>query len=104
MAKTWRNSLSTHPAAELFPRMSPEELRALGEDIVKNDLTNPIVLWRADPKAQVQLLDSRNRLDALEMVAGPVVVGPPRVMAGDDFSACDKAIVLDKSVDPFAYV
>jgi hypothetical protein len=50
--KSWRDVLKVHPAAELFPPMSPDELRALGEDIVKHELANPIVLWRADPGAR----------------------------------------------------
>jgi hypothetical protein len=43
----WRSILPIHPAAELFPPMSADELKALGEDIIKNGLTSPIVLWRA---------------------------------------------------------
>jgi hypothetical protein len=31
----WRNVLPIHPTTELFPRMTPDELRALGEDIKK---------------------------------------------------------------------
>jgi hypothetical protein len=101
----WRDVLPVHPAAELFPPMSPDDLRTLGEDIIKNGLTSPIALWRADPKAPEQLLDGRNRLDAIEMMTGcQVIVGPPSLMAGEDFVACDKVIVLDKSVDPYAYV
>jgi hypothetical protein len=30
----WRDTLPIHPAAELFPRMSPDELQALGDDVV----------------------------------------------------------------------
>ena len=104
-AKSWRDVLPVHPAAELFPLMSPDELRTLGEDIIKSGLTSPIALWRADPKAPEQLLDGRNRLDAIEMTTGcQVIVGAPSLMAGEDFLACDKVIVLDKSVDPYSYV
>jgi hypothetical protein len=104
-AKSWRDVLPIHPAAELFPMMSGDELHTLGEDIFKNGLTSPIALWRADPKAPGQLLDGRNRLDAIELVTGkPVEIGAPSVMAGEDFLACDKVIVLDKSIDPYAYV
>jgi hypothetical protein len=84
--------------------MSPAELRELGEDIVKNGLTSAIVLWRADPKGQAQLLDGRNRLDAIEMVIGsPAAVGAPSIMAGERFLACNKVIVLDRSTDPHIY-
>jgi len=33
--RSWRDVLSVHPAAELFPQMSADELRELGEDIKK---------------------------------------------------------------------
>jgi hypothetical protein len=101
---SWRDALSIHPACDLFPTLPPDELRALGEDIVKNGLTSPIVLWRADPKGQAQLLDGRNRLDGIEIATGPAIVGAPSITAGEDFLACNKVIVLDKSVDPYAYV
>src|SRR5262249_40897424 len=102
---SWRSVLSIHPAAELFPLMPSDELRALGADIIKNGLTSPIALWRADPKSSLYLLDGRNRLDAIEMATGkPVEVGAPSIMAGE-FLATDKVIVLDgRSVDPYAYV
>jgi hypothetical protein len=101
---SWREVLPIHPAAELFPCMSPDELRALGEDIIKNGLTSQIVLW-SDGKSPTRLLDGRNRLDAIELAtSSPAMVGPPSVMAGKDFLACNKVIVLDKSVDPVVYV
>jgi hypothetical protein len=59
---SWRDILPIHPAGDLFPPMSLDELRALGADIVKRGLTAPIALWRAHPKMQAQLLDGRNRL------------------------------------------
>jgi hypothetical protein len=102
---SWRSVLPVHPAAELFPLMSLDELRELGVDIVKkNGLAAPIALWRRNPNEPLQLLDGRNRLDAIELVTGRTVeVGAPSLMAGD-FLATDKVIVLDKSVEPFAYV
>jgi hypothetical protein len=104
-SKSWRDVLPVHPAAELFPLMSESELKELGEDIKKNGLTSPIVLWQADPKEREQLLDGRNRLDAIESVTGkPVEIGAPSLMAGDDFLALNRVITLDKSVEPYAYV
>jgi hypothetical protein len=103
--KSWRDVLPIHPAAELFPPMSSDELRELGADIVKkNGLVAPIALWRRNPNEPLQLLDGRNRLDAIELVTGRTVeVGAPSLMAGD-FLATDKVLMLDKSVEPFAYV
>jgi hypothetical protein len=96
-----------HPAAE-FPRGTPEELRALGEDIIeRNELTSPIVLWKPDEKTPAVLLDGCNRLDALEVTTGfRVEIGVENgqwfIDAGSWIS--DKVIVLDGSVDPYAYV
>jgi hypothetical protein len=102
--KSWRDVLPIHPAAELFPLMSPAELRKLGEDIKKNGLTSPIVLW-SDRKSPAVLLDGRNRLDAIEMATGsPAIIGAPSIMAGKDFLARDRVITLDQSADPLAYV
>ena len=97
--KSWRDVLPIHPAADLFPLMAPDELKALGEDIVKNGLTSAIVLWRATPKGRLQLLDGRNQLDAIE-----IATGKPAFGAGINFFACDLFTVMRKSVDPVAYV
>src|SRR5262245_47422275 len=102
-AQSWRDTLSIHPAAELFPRMSEAELAALGKDIRKHGLTSSIAVW-SDGKSPEQLLDGRSRLDAIEIEIGPAIVGPPSVMAGKDFLAVNKVIVLDRSVDPYAFV
>jgi hypothetical protein len=85
MKQSWRDSLKIHPAADLFPLMGPDELKEIGKDIEKNGLKrhiSQIVLWckgecpshrgRLDPRRvkweDVELLDGRNRLDALEAV------------------------------------
>ena len=49
------------PAATLFPMMHGEELGLLVEDIAKNGLREPIVLY------QGLILDGRNRLQACEL-------------------------------------
>ena len=103
-SKSWRAVLPIYPAAELFPRMTPEELRALGKDIIRNGLTSDIVLWRATPKSPLQLLDGISRLDAIELATGnPVVIGAPSLKRRD-FLACEKVVVLDGKVDPYTYV
>jgi transposase len=100
---SWRSILPIHPAAELFPPMSPDELAALGKDIRKHGLTLPIFLW-SDGKSPLQLLEGRSRLDAIEIEIGPAIVSPPSVMAGKDFIAVKKVTVLPPSVDPYAFV
>jgi hypothetical protein len=65
---SWRDHLKIHPAAELFPRMSEDELRTLAADIKRNGLQTPITVMvdRAGNNGEwcYQLLDGRNRLDA----------------------------------------
>jgi hypothetical protein len=72
--RSWRDVLPIHPAADLFPMMSRDELLELGEDIKKHGLTSPIVLWSPDDKRHATfLLDGRNRLDAMEAAGIKVV-------------------------------
>src|SRR5262249_24820544 len=86
-------------------RRGAEELGAPGGDINNTGLTSRIVLWQPDSKSPARLLDGISRLDAIEIATGnPVIVGAPSIMAGQHFLACDKVIVLDKSVDPYASV
>ena len=77
--KSWRDVLPVHPACAAGRRMSEPELRALGEGIKANGMRHPIELWEGarnddSPLRGVQLIDGQNRLDALELVAGPVTV------------------------------
>jgi hypothetical protein len=66
---SWRDVLPIHPAAKLFPRMTPAELRELGEDIKTNGLQFPITVMteKCGDEWIYQLLDGRNRLDAIEL-------------------------------------
>src|SRR5262245_48310060 len=70
---SWRDTLPIHPAAELFPLMGDDEVAALGADIRKNGLREPVTVVRqyrrgGDGKREydLALLDGRNRLDAME--------------------------------------
>jgi hypothetical protein len=67
---SWRDTFQVHAACEMFPPMSPDELCALGKDIKKNGLVSPIAITtRKVAKGwDYQLLDGRNRLDAMELV------------------------------------
>src|SRR4051794_24871647 len=67
--KSWRAVLKIHPAADLFPSMSKEDLITLGEDIKTNGMLVPIVMF------ENTLHDGRNRLDAMEMVGLDVICG-----------------------------
>ena len=88
----WRDTLRVHPACELFPLMSKDELRELGKDIKKNGLKNRIILWAADPNAEKLLLDGRNRCDAMELVGLDPLSCPQETLYGNE------------GVDPCQYV
>lgn len=81
VAGSWRDLVTVHPAADLFPMMSDVELLELGNDIKVNGLRNPLVLWTPESSEEVFrrrrrdrypkkvfLLDGRNRLAAMEAV------------------------------------
>jgi hypothetical protein len=128
---SWRDVLPIHPAAEMFPLMAPDELAVLGADIKTNGLISPIVLWLASKEAQAQLLDGRNRFDALEVALGrPVRVTSHTfrgrttwsldaddngdsvpvidLLGNEGFPAGTQAesvfVVLGPDTDPYAYV
>jgi ParB-like chromosome segregation protein Spo0J len=63
----WRDIYKVHPAADVFPMMSDEELDKLGEDIKKHGLQQAIVFSGHDgDREHPLLLDGRNRLEAAE--------------------------------------
>jgi hypothetical protein len=85
---SWRDVLSVHPAADLFPLLGDAELVALGEDIKRNGLTSPIAI-KVENDDEPILLDGRNRLDAMERVGLRVGIvmtqtGPWRLIALED--------------------
>jgi hypothetical protein len=58
---SWRDKFKIHPAADVFPMISDEELLKLGEDIKANGLKTCITVNKDGV-----LLDGRNRLEAME--------------------------------------
>ena len=50
---SWRDRLKIHPAAELFPLMSADELRELGEDIKKNGLRDRVAVIRMATRCDI---------------------------------------------------
>jgi hypothetical protein len=97
----WRDALTIHPAAEMFPRMGADELAELGKDIATNGLQTAIVLFRENGKDQ--LLDGISRLDAIE------AQGIDLVLTNGAF---DRTLGLGRdnrtrviiNVDPYAFV
>lgn len=51
-----------HPAADIFPMMSEDELQELASDIAANGLVHPIIV-----DDQKQVIDGRNRLAACKI-------------------------------------
>jgi hypothetical protein len=92
ISKSWRDTTKIHPAANLFPMMSDEEIDALAADIKKADgLTSPIVFWN-DEQNNEWLLDGRNRIEAAER-------------AGYEIKGHEKYDLFDRAGDdPYAYV
>ena len=70
----WRAYLRVHPAADAYPELPREELITIGNDIRKRGLQREIVVWRKEsPRKEryhdeFQLIDGRNRLNAMEAV------------------------------------
>jgi hypothetical protein len=69
---TWRERIAVHPAADLFPMMSGDDLRDFAKDIAENGVRQGVVFWTPtrlpgrDAKEKY-LVDGRNRLAALEL-------------------------------------
>jgi hypothetical protein len=107
--KSWRDVFGVHPVADLFPLMkeeSPDELRALSEDIKVNGLQNRIVIWEPPGNEKCELFDGRNRLDALEL-AGLLIVDEDTVwLRRPDGTKCQMpAKYIDAEIceaDPYA--
>ena len=88
----WRDHINVHAAADLFPMMSESELQELGQDIRAHGLKSHLKLYKGE------LLDGRNRLEAMEL-AGVAIDWKDDVAAlGCPFDH------LDEKVDPYEYV
>jgi hypothetical protein len=59
---SWREQITVHPAADLFPMMPDDELDELAADIEKHGLRQAID-FQGD-----ELLDGRNRLAAIHRI------------------------------------
>jgi len=85
---SWRDVLPIHPAAELFPMMSEQDLRQLGADISKRGLLEGVAVLDG------ALLDGRNRLDAMELVG-------MKVLAGNKLDVAHRNV---QGVDPYDFI
>jgi hypothetical protein len=117
-AKSWRDLYPVHPAADLFPMMSDDELDELGKDIKANGIRAPIALWcdgempfdrkpTSEIRGTVYVLDGRNRLDAMEKVGLKTFCNRVGAMHSEGRGGArtepDKpyVVVYDATTDPF---
>jgi hypothetical protein len=110
----WRDVIEVHPAAELFPQLPEDDLRALGDDIKVHGMKLPIVLWTAERCSSdrldvgpAMLLDGRNRLDVM-LVDGRNRLYASELAGVDVFDAdgglAQLPIMLFGHDDPHEYV
>jgi hypothetical protein len=98
---SWREVLPVHPAAEVFPRVSEDELNVLAQDIRRHGLKTKITLWNDGTTDYV--LDGITRLDALERVGIKFFTTEThdgRCLPDFEYFSC----LIDPALDPFAYV
>jgi hypothetical protein len=104
---SWRDILPIHPAAELFPPLLPDGLRALGEDISANGLTSQIAIYIDEHKAS-WLLDGRSRLDAMELVGIPFQLYKNRYdhwdLDSSEIFLPDPILRIESPANPYNYV
>jgi DNA-binding Lrp family transcriptional regulator len=115
MTKSWRDVLPVHPAANLFPMMPEAELKAQGEDIKNQGLrdridvlgtpkpervTGPMMMSIDPAHFDYQLLDGRNRLDAMELAGIEVAVFQGNGWLNTKLFN----VIIAGDIDPFDYV
>ena len=111
--------IKIYPAADLFPMMSPDELKTLGEDIRANGFAHQCVFWTPDSdyrkwseaeclqrfkRGEFYLLDGRNRVAALASLGyldgWPDRDWPPWPPAHDAYDP----ITLGPDTDPYRFI
>jgi hypothetical protein len=95
--RPWRDVLAVHPAAELFPLMSEAELRELADDIKKHGLCEPVAIYAHE------VIDGRNRLDALALLGRQICDAHGHLNPGIGFNVGDEW-GQKNPFDPYAYV
>lgn len=115
-APNWREVLPIHPAAQLLPHMTEQELRELGEDIKARGLLQPIFIFQelvGGKDFRYSLLDGVNQLDAMALIGIKFKIdhddscGWTLNIESHSHSERDvpaPVVVADGSDDPFALV
>ena len=116
--KSWRDQIKIHPAADLLPTTTADEVKILGEDIKKNRLHIPVAFFKEQKHSPPKLLDGIRRLDAIEAVGFTISVnniGPDsdphirlwmRGLPNDQMGWPIEVTEVrgDQGVDPYDYV
>lgn len=107
---SWRETYPPHPAADLFPMLTGDEMDALVEDVRANGILQPIVTVQVDDPDDEdsvieQVLDGRNRLEAAER-AGLDIQGYEKIKVGrsERVRYNVPTVEADSDIDPFAFV
>jgi hypothetical protein len=98
---SWRDVLPVHSAAEVFPRVSEEELNVLTQDIRQHGLKTKITVWNDGTTDYV--LDGITRLDALERVGIKFFTTKThdgRCLPDSQYFSR----LVDPALDPYSYV
>ena len=106
VTRSWRDVLPIHPAAELFPRLPPDQLRALADDIKAHGIQTHIVVWD-DPENGRSLLDGISRLDAAALAGVLVILEDGQILIACDhyYGPVDqRCIGPNDGIDPYALV
>jgi hypothetical protein len=109
-ARSWRDVLPIHPAAEAFPRLSEFELRELGQDIKQNGLRVPIAYRFTEESNVYEVLAGISRLDAMETagIAFRLVFGGDGELSitVDGFEFFERYIAQPQRInsDPYEFV
>jgi hypothetical protein len=99
----WRERYAVHPAADVYPMMSDEELAKLGEDIKEHGLRHSIVLYATTRPGKkkdeldatsMMLIDGRNRLEAMERAGLSTSFTPCQMQMANDVENGDAASLI----------
>jgi ParB-like chromosome segregation protein Spo0J len=71
--RPWREHYGVHPAAEVFPLLSHEELEAMAADMKRHGIRRaPVLLRRSDAPSGYDVVDGRGRLTAIQLAGLPL--------------------------------
>ena len=76
--------IKVHPAADLFPMMTPDELKALGEDIKKNGLELRLCSGVRTGPPEMEQVGLHTQLKRGESICSMVATVSTRAIAGRD--------------------